>query len=50
MAKKHYIITEIGEYFRIVPDQNYVLRNKKSQRLYSDVITKEVNDYEAVAK
>lgn len=51
MIMEHIVITELQDgYFRLAPETGYQLMNKKSGRLYSEVVTKEQaeNDYVAV--
>ena len=35
--------------YRITPDEGYLIKNKKNGKIYTDVITDAVNNYEAIA-
>ena len=51
MIMEHVTIQEISDgYLKMTPDQGYQLQNKKSGRLYSEVVTREneQDDYIAV--
>ena len=51
MIMEHVTIQKISDgYLKMTPDQGYQLQNKKSGRLYSEVVTheNEVENYQAV--
>ena len=45
---EHVSITKIGDYFRMIPDKGYLLKNKITGATYSEVITSNTNHYTVV--
>lgn len=49
-VKKYGKDTSTGKtLYRITPDEGYLIKNKKNGKIYTDVITDTVNNYEAIA-
>ena len=48
---EHAEITEIGNgFFKIIPDEGYILRNNVSNTFYVEAVTKNIYVFESVLK
>lgn len=47
---EHITIKDLGNgFYRLTPDEGYMLKNKINSNLYSEAVTKEPKQFEAVA-
>ena len=48
---EHATIKElVNGYYKIVPDSGYQLVSKKSGRIYSEAVTKDINEFEMICQ
>ena len=46
---EHATIKEIANgYFKIIPDKGYILLNKVSNTVYTEAVTKNIDEFEAI--